>query len=81
MTNEQLYILLRIYHDKLLEIEDKCRDYACSKDGQAFIGEINRLATEIERDMDTLRLAGELALLAREWRFFPTLLKDMWRKK
>jgi hypothetical protein len=55
MTDEQLYILLRLYRDRLLLIREKGEKYACSKDGQAFAGEIDRLANEILDDMKKLK--------------------------
>jgi hypothetical protein len=55
MTNEQLYILLRLYRGRLLLIRERCATDACSEDGQAFAEEIDRLANEMWDDMKRLK--------------------------
>ena len=54
MTNEQLYTLLRLYRERLLQINESCKDYTCCKDGLMFTNEIDRLAAEMYNDMKRL---------------------------
>ena len=54
MTNEQLYTLLRLYRERLLQINESCKDYTCCKDGEMFTNEIDRLAAEMYSDMKRL---------------------------
>lgn len=54
MTNEQLCILLKLYRERLLQINETCKDYTCCKDGLMFSNEIDRLSTEIYNDMKRL---------------------------